>query len=197
MANIYHRFESYDDHFPIKKPQILKGPLLKNPELLRIYGDPILALSVFKMNLTNQRRYAPLDRSKILGFPNPLPKFDWSKNLPLFKDEIGDDAALHLLKFHMHIRKFKVKFHEDFHMKIFMVTLEEKARSWYENLLASSICSLKQLHATFHDKYKERYSSLLLIQDYCDNFESFIQYLENYYDDDDDQFMDHEILEVL
>jgi len=148
------------------------------------------------MDLTNQRRYAPLDRSKIPGFPNPLPKFDWSKNLPLFKDETRDDAALHLLKFHMHIRKFKVKFHEDCLMKIFTVTLEEKARSWYENLPASSICSLKHFHAAFHDKYKGSYSSLLLIQDCCDNFESFIQYLENYYDDDD-QFMDHEILEVL
>lgn len=149
------------------------------------------------MNLTNQLMYAPLERSKIPGFPNPFPKFDWSRNIQLFKDEIGDDAALHLLKFHMHLQNFKVKFHEDCLMKIFMLTLEGKARSWYENLRASSICSLKQFHATFHDKYKERYSSLLLIQDCCDNFESFIQYLKNYYEDDDNQFMDHEILEVL
>ena len=55
------------------------------------------------MDLTNQRRYAPMERSNIPGFPNPLPNFNWSKNLPLFKDKIGDDAALHLLKFHMHI----------------------------------------------------------------------------------------------
>lgn len=104
--------------------------------MFKTYGDSILALSVFKMNLTNQHRYAPFDRSTIPSFPNPLPKFDWSRNLPLFKDEIGDDVALHLLKFHMHIRKFKFKFHEHCLMKIFMVTLEEKARSWYENLPA-------------------------------------------------------------
>jgi len=67
--------------------------------------------------------------SKVPGFPNPMPNVDWSKNLSLFKGETGDDAALHLLRFHMHIRKFKVLFHEDCLMKIFMAILEEKARS--------------------------------------------------------------------
>jgi len=32
-----------------------------------------------------------------------------------FKDEKGDDAALHLVKFHMHVCKLKVQFHEDVH----------------------------------------------------------------------------------
>jgi len=136
------------------------------------------------MNSRIQHRYAPLDKSKVLGFPNPMPNVDWSKNIPLFKDETRDDVALHLLRFHMHIQKFKVKFHEDCLMKIFMETLEEKDRSCYENLTTSSICSLKNFHIVFHDKYKESYSSLLLIQNCCDNFESFIQYLEDYYDDD-------------
>ena len=50
-----------------------------------------------------QRRYDHMDRSNIPGFPNPMPNIDWLKYLPVFKDEKGDDVAIHLLRFHMHI----------------------------------------------------------------------------------------------
>jgi hypothetical protein len=133
-----------------------------------------------------------MDRSKIPGFPNPMPNIDWLKYLPVFKDKKGDDVVIHLFRFHMHIRKLKIKFPEDCLMKMFVASLEEKARSWYENLPAASICSLKHFHTVFYDKYKEDYPSLLLVQDCCHNFESFIQYMEDYYDDD--QFMDDEML---
>jgi len=113
----------------------------------------------------------------------------------VFKDKKGDDATIHLFRFHMHIRKLKIKFSKDCLMKMFAACLEEKARSWYENLPTASICSLNHFHTAFYDKYKEDYPSLLLVQNYCHNFESFIQYMEDYYDDD--QFMDDEILEAL
>ena len=73
-----------------------------------------------------------MNHSHILGFPNRMPHIDWQSCLPKFKDEKGDDAALHLIKFHMHSRKLKVEWHEDCLMKIFMDTLEGKTRSWYE-----------------------------------------------------------------
>ena len=107
----------------------------------------------------------------------------------MFKDKKGDVAVIHLLRFHMHIHRLKIKFPEDCLMKMFVVSLEEKVRSWYEKLPTASICSLK------NDKYKEDYPSLLVVQNCYDNFESFIQYLEDYYDED--QFTNNEILEAL
>jgi hypothetical protein len=73
-----------------------------------------------------------MDRSGIPSFPNPMPHVNWLNYLPLFKDKKGDDVVMHLFKFHLHIRKLGVKFPEDCLMKMFMETLEDKARSWYE-----------------------------------------------------------------
>ena len=128
-----------------------------------------------------------MDRSNILGFPNPMPNIDWLKNLPVFKDEKGDDVVIHLLRFHMRIRRSKIQIREVRLMKMFVESLEEKARSWYEDLPAASISYLKCFHVVFCDKHNEYYPSLSLVQDYCDKFQIFIEYLEDYYDDD--QFM--------
>ena len=48
-------------------------------------------------------RYAPMNRSHIPGFPNPMPKVDWLEDLPIFKDEKKENVALHLVRFHMHV----------------------------------------------------------------------------------------------
>ena len=72
------------------------------------------------------RRYAPMSRDHILGFPNKMPKVDWSRNLPTFNDDGKKDAALHLIIFHMHIHKLKVDFPEDCLMKIFLATWKVK-----------------------------------------------------------------------
>ena len=80
-------------------------------------------------------------------------------------------------------------------MNMFMLTLEGNARSWYENLPISSICSLKHFHTVFFEKYKEYYPYLLLVQNCCDHFESLIQYLVGYYEDC--QFMDDDIIEAI
>ena len=74
-------------------------------------------------------RYAPMNWSHIPGFPNPMPEVDWLDDLPIFKDEKKDNAALHLVKFHMHVRSLKAHFPEDCLMKMFMTTLEGKAWS--------------------------------------------------------------------
>ena len=66
-------------------------------------------------------------RDHIPGFPNKIPKVDWQRNFPLFKDDDRNDAALHLVRCHIHIRKLKVDFPKDCLMKIFMTTLEGEA----------------------------------------------------------------------
>ena len=52
-------------------------------------------------------------------------------------------------------------------MKIFMVSLEGNARSWYEGFLAESLYSLRDFHTVFHEHFKDQYPSLLLVQDCC------------------------------
>ena len=88
-------------------------------------------------------RYAPMNHAHIPGFPNRIPKVDWQTGLPNFKDQKNDDVALHLVRFHMHICKLGVEFHEDYLMKMFMDILEGNARSWYERLPSESLYSLK------------------------------------------------------
>ena len=95
----------------------------------------------------------------------------------------------------MHVRKLRVQFHEDCLMNMFMATLEGKAKQWYENLPFASLYSLQDFHTTFYEHYKESYSSLFLVQNWCDHFENFIQNLEKFYGDE--EFMDEEILEAL
>ena len=97
-----------------------------------------IALRFIKMDHI-ARRYAPMIRGHIPGFPNKMPKVDWSKNFPVFKNVEGNDAALHLVKFHMHVRILKIDFPEDCVMKIFMATLEGEAQPWYESLSLSCI----------------------------------------------------------
>lgn len=99
-----------------------------------------------------------MSRDHILGLPNKIPKVDWQRNLPTFKDDDRKDVALHLVRFHIHIRKLKVDFLEDFLMKIFMATLEGEARSWYESFPPACIyylkdfmpCSLKGIKNLIH-----------------------------------------------
>ena len=141
------------------------------------------------------RRYAPMSRDHIPGFPNKMPKVDSSRNLPTFNDDDKKYAALHLVIFHMHIRKLKVEFPEDFLMKIFLATLVGEAQSWYENLPLACIYCLKDFHTLFIERYQASYPSLNLVHDCCKNASTFIESLEKYYEDDN--FMDDEIMEAL
>jgi len=47
----------------------------------------------------------------------------------------------------------------------------------------------------FYEHFKESYSSLLLVENCCEHFDSFIQHLENIYGVE--EFMDKEIIEAL
>ena len=124
---------------------------LKNPEKYAswwLHCRKISSFKIFKMEWV-ARRYTPMSWDHIPGFPNKIPKVDLSRNLPTFNDDDRKDAALHLVRFHMHIRKLKVDFPEDFLMNIFMATLEGEARSWYESLPPTCTYCLKDFHAMF------------------------------------------------
>ena len=77
------------------------------------------------------------------SYPNQINPSNWQTYLPIFKDQKGDDAAIHLFRFHKHIHKLGVGWHEDSLMRIFMISLEGNARSWYDGFLAWSLSSLK------------------------------------------------------
>ena len=80
-------------------------------------------------------------------------------------------------------------------MKMFMASLEGKARTWYEWLPTASISSLIDFHTVFFWHFKVSCPLLLLVEDCCECFDSFIQNLEQVYQDD--QFMDDELVEAL
>ena len=87
-----------------------------------------------------------MNRDHIPRFPHKMPQIVWDTNLPMFQDENFDDPMLHLIKFHIYKWRLKVEWHEDCLMKMFMVTLEGKAREWYEGLDPGSLFSLKDFH---------------------------------------------------
>jgi hypothetical protein len=140
-------------------------------------------------------RYAPMNHYHIPGFPNCLPLIDWQTHLPKFKHEKGYDVALHLVKFHMHIHKLRIEFPEDCLMKMFMETLEERERLWYERLPHASLYSLEDFYSVFCKKYKESYPSIVLVENLCENIDNIFQHMG--IDVDDEDLMDDEIKEAL
>ena len=122
-------------------------------------------------------RYAPMNLSHIPRFLNHLPCIDWQKHLPKFKHEKGYDDALHLVKFHMHIHKLRIEFLEDCLMNMFMETLEERERFWYERLPPASLYFLEDLYSVFCKNYKERYPSIVLVENLCENFDNIFQHM--------------------
>ena len=139
--------------------------------------------------------YAAMNREHIPGFPNHIPPIDLQTYLPKFKDQDGDDVAFHLVKFHMHIHRLGVKLHEDCLMKMFMETLEGEAQSWYEGLPSSSLFSLEDIYSVFCVNYKKSYPSLVLIENFCGNFNNLIQCMG--IDINDEDLMYDEIEESL
>ena len=101
-----------------------------------------------------------MSRDHIPGFPHKMPQVNRDVNLPVFQGEKFDNPLLHLIKFHIHVWRLKVEWHEDCLIKIFMLTLEGEARDWYECLISSSLFSLKDLEYVFYENYKGNTTSL-------------------------------------
>ena len=104
-----------------------------------------------------------MSRDHIPDFPNSMPWVEWMTYLLKFKTVKGNDVALHLVRFHMHVRRLKIDFPEDCLMKIFMATLEGETQSWYEILLPACIYFLKDFHTMFFERYKKSCPSLILV----------------------------------
>jgi len=68
-----------------------------------------------------------MKRDQITSFPNKMPKVNWQRNFPMFKDVKGYDVALHLVRFHIHMRRLKIDFPEYCLMNIIMAILEGEA----------------------------------------------------------------------
>jgi len=92
-----------------------------------------------------------------------MPCVDCKTYFPKFRDQKGDDVAIHLVKFRMHVHRLKVQFHEDCLTKMFKATLEEKARHWYEIFPNGCLYSLRYFHVESYERYKEKHPSLLLV----------------------------------
>ena len=54
----------------------------------------------------------------IPGYPNRIPHVNRQTYLPIFKYQKGDDVSIHLFRFHKHIHKLGVGWHEEYLMKI-------------------------------------------------------------------------------
>ena len=75
---------------------------------------------VFELDAGTRARYAPMNITHIPGFPNKIPKVNWLKYFPSFRDEKYDEATMHLIKFHRHIHRLGLNFPKDCLMKMFM-----------------------------------------------------------------------------
>lgn len=128
-----------------------------------------------------------MNLSQIPSFPNHLSCIDWQTHMQKFKHEKGDGVALHLVKFHMHIHRLRIEFPWDCLMKMFMETLEERARLWYERLPPTSIYSLESLYSVFFKIYKEIYPSKVLVENFYENLHNIFQHMGIDIDDEDEQ----------
>ena len=106
-----------------------------------------------------------------------MPQVNWIKKLPIFQDEKCDDLLLNLINFHIHVWRLNVEWHEDCLMKMFMATLEGKARNWYEWLEPGILFYLKDFHKVFYKHYIGYFPSLSLAKNCCDQSQDIIQYL--------------------
>lgn len=123
-----------------------------------------------------------MNRYHIPCFWDWISWIDQQSYLPKFKDKKGDDVSFHFIKFHMHIDRLGVDFHEDCLMRMFMVTLKGKAWSWYEGLSPTSIYSLKDFYTVFYKNYKDNYSSIALVETFCHGrFWQFSTTFRNWY----------------
>ena len=136
-----------------------------------------------------------MNRSHIPGFPNPMPRVCWLTYLPIFQDEKKDNSYLHLVRFHMHVHKFRADLPEDCLMKMFMAIVEDGARTWYEGLQLRSLFSLRDFYMNLLEHYEKTLSYLSLLQDCCDFCEVFIPYLKIL--GDNGECMDEDMLEAL
>ena len=122
------------------------------------------------------RRFAPLNFSKVLGFPNLVPHIEeWQHRLLRFRGDKDDHPVEHLIEFHdlMHLLGVSCG---NVLMKMFVYSLDGDVHEWFRSLLDGTISSLKEFRETFQYYCKGLYSSEFLIENYCEEFKFYIQH---------------------
>ena len=136
-----------------------------------------------------------MNRAHSPSFHNHIPCIDYQTRLPKFKGWDGEDDIFHLVKLHSHIHRLNIEFPKYFLMKIFMATLEENARKWYEGLPFASLYSLNDFNLVFFQHYQSYDFSLSMIDSCCEIYDNFIEFIENLYADE--ECLNDEIIEAL
>ena len=116
-----HSSKSYDDHFPIKKSQIIKNDLTIPVHI------PI--------------RWKVPDRYKPLILPPTIHVFSNSyyKYLPRFDGEDGKiTAQKHIQGFENYLELFEID-EDDVRIRLFSLYLQSRVKSWFKNLPIASI----------------------------------------------------------
>ena len=113
------------------------------------------------------KKFAPLDFSSIVGYPNHVPSFhEWNTYFPRFSENLERRLHQHLKDSHECMEQQGILL-EDLQMKLFKLSLEGDSRSWYEMIPRGSIYSLRSFHIAFYQYFKSFYPSNALFEDCC------------------------------
>ena len=94
------------------------------------------------------------------GVQHPLPKHS-DKILPMFNPDDKEPAEVHIDKFMLAVQTLNVQ-HEDVVCRLFPVTFEGKASTWYFSLVQGSITNWEEFNKAFLDKFGEDKTPALL-----------------------------------
>lgn len=106
-------------------------------------------------------RYNPLMLLATLhAFPN-----DYHKYLPKFDGENSIISKKHIQAFEDYLNFFEVV-EEDVNIKLFVLSLQDKVKSWFKTLPKASISNLEQLLKLFLDRWIIKVNLLVIIEEY-------------------------------
>jgi hypothetical protein len=97
--------------------------------------------------------FDPLSFVAFPDYPHELCTRKWLKCLPLIVGRSGESIEDHLVVFSKLLDDFEVE-HEDVAMRMFVLTLEGEAQTWYKSLLDASIDGWD----SFQEKFTERWA---------------------------------------
>jgi len=140
-------YESNDDHFPIKKPQIIKTDLTIPVHIPVPYKVP--------------DRYKPLILPPILhDFPKKYYKY-----LPRFDGENGITAQKHIQGFENYLDLFEID-EDDVKIRLFSLSLQNRIKSWFKNLPNASISNFQQFIKLFLDRWIIKVNHFVIMEEY-------------------------------
>lgn len=140
-------FKSYDDHFPIEKPQTIKTNLT----------IPVHIHVPCKV----PNRYMLLILPLILhDFPD-----NYYKYLPGFDGENGITAQKHIQCFENYLDLFEI-YEDDVIIRLFSLSLQSKVKSWFKNLPMANISNFQQFVNFFLDRWIIRVNLFVIIEEY-------------------------------